>query len=55
MLQGILQVIEGRKKGNLWRKTKEWMLASIVFLVEKTSASVTILAAGIVSTTMCKK
>jgi hypothetical protein len=44
-----------RKCKKCLEKTKEWMLASIVSLVEKTSPSATMLAAGIVSTTMCKK
>ena len=47
MLQGILQVVAGRKNGcvrSVLRETKEWMLASIASLVEKTSASATMLA-----------
>jgi len=39
----------------VWRETKDQMVASIVSLVGKTSASATMLAAGFVSTTMCKK
>jgi hypothetical protein len=46
---------KNRSARSVWRETKEEMLASILSLVGTTSVSATMLAAGIVSTTMCKK